>query len=134
MTDDGFRYFSRQLAASRSILEEGILQIGRVSSLEKAHGCKAKRYIRTYDKVLKWNDSTVEEAFPNAKERFWAEINGLPCNISLPDPNIHIDEVDWESEMDPVVFLDLERGLEAFYGSNCSGTVIFGDVLANPSL
>ncbi|XP_056171299.1 uncharacterized protein LOC130139091 [Syzygium oleosum] len=94
---------------------------------------EAKQYIHIYGKVLTWNDSAVKEAFHNAKERFWAEINGLPCNISLPDPNIHIDEVDWESETDPELLLDLEQGPEAFHGSNSGQTVFFGDVLANPS-
>lgn len=94
---------------------------------------EAKKYLHIHDKVVKWNDSAVEEAFHNAKERYWAEINGLPCSISLPDPNIHIDEVDWESKVDPELLLDLERGHEAFYGSNSGPTVIFGDVLANLS-
>ncbi|GFY84729.1 hypothetical protein Acr_03g0015030 [Actinidia rufa] len=37
----------------------------------------------------------------NAKNRFWAEINGLPCDISLPDPDIYIDQIDWNSKVDP---------------------------------
>lgn len=93
----------------------------------------AKKYLHIHDKVVKWNDSAVEEAFHNAKERYWAEINGLPCCISLPDPDIHIDIVDWESKMDPELLLDLERGPEAFYGSNSGQTVIFGNVLSNLS-
>ncbi|KAI6673766.1 hypothetical protein NL676_001672 [Syzygium grande] len=93
----------------------------------------AKKYLHIHDKVVKWNDSAVEEAFHNAKDRYWAEINGLPCSISLPDPNIHIDEVDWESKTDPELLLDLERGPEALYGSNSGQTVIFGNVLADPA-
>ncbi|KAE9621669.1 hypothetical protein Lalb_Chr01g0017211 [Lupinus albus] len=38
-----------------------------------------------------------------------AEINGLPCNILLPDPNIYVDDVDWNSCVDPELILDLER-------------------------
>ncbi|KAF8395767.1 hypothetical protein HHK36_019718 [Tetracentron sinense] len=34
------------------------------------------------------NVSLGEEAFNNAKRRFWAEINGLPYDVSLPDPDI----------------------------------------------
>ncbi|KAL3715758.1 hypothetical protein ACJRO7_007497 [Eucalyptus globulus] len=97
---------------------------------------EAKRYMCIYDKVLKWDDSAVEEAFRNAKERFWAGINGIPCSIALPDPNLYIDEVDWASKVDPELLCDLERGPEALDGgnSNCnnSGTIIFGDVLADP--
>ncbi|KAF8043886.1 hypothetical protein BT93_A2010 [Corymbia citriodora subsp. variegata] len=96
---------------------------------------EAKRYMCIYDKVLKWNDSAVQEAFHNAKERFWAKINGIPCNIALPDPNLYIDEVDWAAEVDPKLLSDLERGLEALDGGshngNYSGTIIFGDVLAD---
>lgn len=92
---------------------------------------EAKRYIHLYDKVLKWNDSAVEEAFHDAKERFWAEINGIPCSIALPDPNLHIDEVDWVSEVDPELLCDLDRWPEALDGGNNSSTIIFSDVLAN---
>lgn len=62
-----------------------------------------------YDNVVHWNDSAGEEAFYNAKNRFWAQINGLPCDISLPDPNTYIDEIDWNANIDPELLLDLER-------------------------
>ncbi|KAI5331888.1 hypothetical protein L3X38_022014 [Prunus dulcis] len=47
----------------------------------------------------------------DAKSWFWAEINGLPCNISLPDPDAYTDDVDWSlvPTIDPEVILDLER-------------------------
>lgn len=62
-----------------------------------------------YENVVQWNDSAVEEAFHNAKTRFWAKINDLPCDISLPDPDVYIDEIDWNSDADPELLLDLER-------------------------
>ncbi|KAF2289350.1 hypothetical protein GH714_035219 [Hevea brasiliensis] len=62
-----------------------------------------------YENVVQWNDSAGEEAFHNAKNRFWAKINGLPCDISLPDPDVYIDEIDWNSNIDPELYLDLER-------------------------
>ncbi|XP_004136680.1 uncharacterized protein LOC101209753 isoform X1 [Cucumis sativus] len=68
-----------------------------------------KKCMYLYDNVVKWNDSAGEEAFHNAKSRFWAEINGLPCDISLPDPDIYIDEIDWNCNVDPDLMLDLER-------------------------
>ncbi|XP_048137975.1 uncharacterized protein LOC115737651 [Rhodamnia argentea] len=92
---------------------------------------EAKRYIHLHDKVLKWDDLAAEEAFRDAKARFWAGINGTPCSISLPDPNLHIDEVDWASEVDPDLLCDLDRGPEALDGGDNSGTIIFGDVLVN---
>ncbi|XP_011027328.1 PREDICTED: uncharacterized protein LOC105127652 [Populus euphratica] len=70
---------------------------------------ETKKLMYLYENIVKWNDSAGEEAFHNAKNRFWAEINGLPCNISLPDPDIYIDEIDWNSSVDPELLLDLER-------------------------
>ncbi|KAF8403727.1 hypothetical protein HHK36_011831 [Tetracentron sinense] len=70
---------------------------------------ETKKVMSYHENVVQWNDSAGEEAFNNAKKRFWAEINGLPCNISLPDPDIYIDEVDWNSEIDPELLLDLDK-------------------------
>ncbi|XP_022744999.1 uncharacterized protein LOC111295667 [Durio zibethinus] len=70
---------------------------------------ETKRFMFLYDNVVHWNDSAGEEAFHNAKNRFWAEINGLPCDIRLPNPDIYIDKIDWDSEIDPELLLDLER-------------------------
>ncbi|KAK8531721.1 hypothetical protein V6N13_131080 [Hibiscus sabdariffa] len=70
---------------------------------------ETKRLMYLYDNVVQWNDSAGEEAFHNAKNRYWAEINGLPCDIRLPDPDSYIDKIDWDSEIDPELLLDLER-------------------------
>ncbi|XWS59067.1 hypothetical protein CRYUN_Cryun08bG0090400 [Craigia yunnanensis] len=70
---------------------------------------ETKRFMYLYDNIVQWNDSACEEAFYNAKNRFWAEINGLPCEIRLPDPDSYIDKIDWDSEIDPELLLDLER-------------------------
>nr|DAD42542.1 TPA_asm: hypothetical protein HUJ06_000772 [Nelumbo nucifera] len=70
---------------------------------------EAKKVMSFYENVVQWNDSAGEEAFNNAKNRFWAKINGLPCDISLPDPDIYIDEIDWNSDIDPELILDLDR-------------------------
>lgn len=70
---------------------------------------ETKRFMYLYENVVQWNDSAVEEAFHNAKTRFWAKINDLPCDISLPDPDVYIDEIDWNSDADPELLLDLER-------------------------
>ncbi|KAK3039632.1 hypothetical protein RJ639_027223 [Escallonia herrerae] len=67
-----------------------------------------KRFMHLYENVAKWNDSAGEEAFHNAKKRFYAKINGLSCDITLPDPDMYIDEIDWDSKTDPELLLDLE--------------------------
>ncbi|KAL5546435.1 hypothetical protein UlMin_006122 [Ulmus minor] len=74
---------------------------------------EAKKYMHlNHMNIVKWNDSAGEEAFNNAKSQFWAKINGLPCDIPLPDPNKHIDEIDWNATIDPDLLLDLELELE----------------------
>ncbi|OAY40357.1 uncharacterized protein LOC110622468 [Manihot esculenta] len=70
---------------------------------------ETKKSMYLYENIVQWNDSAVEEAFHNAKNRFWAKINGLHCDISLPDPDIYIDEIDWNSNIDPELYLDLDR-------------------------
>lgn len=70
---------------------------------------EAKRFMHLHNNIIQWNDSAGEKAFSNAKKRFYAEINGLPCDISLPDPDKYIDEVDWNSVIDPKLLSDLER-------------------------
>ncbi|KAK4281919.1 hypothetical protein QN277_013363 [Acacia crassicarpa] len=70
---------------------------------------ETKKYIYLHDNVLKWDDSAGKEAFDNAKKKFWAEINGLPCDVSLPDPDLHIEHIDWNVAVDPELILDLER-------------------------
>lgn len=85
-----------------------------------------------YDNVVQWNDSAGEEAFNNAKNRYWAEINGLPCNISLPDPDTYIDEIDWSSDVDPELILDLDREPKDLDQRNKEDEgVILGSLLLN---
>ncbi|XP_015898039.3 uncharacterized protein LOC107431594 [Ziziphus jujuba] len=88
---------------------------------------ETKKYLYLYDNVIKWDDSAGEEAFINAKNRFWAEINGFPCNISLPDPNIYIDDVDWNSSIDPDLLMDLEIEPEPSIDKNEDENVVILD-------
>ena len=83
-----------------------------------------KSYVYLYDNVVKWNDSAGEEAFNNAKNRFWAKIKGLPCDLSPPDPDIYIDSIDWNSTVDPELFLDLEREPTPLVDNNEDGNVV----------
>lgn len=71
----------------------------------------AKKYMYCHGNILNWDDSAGEEAFYNAKKRFWAEINGVSCGISPPDPNLYIDEIKWNAYIDPEVIKDLEQDL-----------------------
>ncbi|KAG6638467.1 uncharacterized protein LOC122278802 [Carya illinoinensis] len=91
---------------------------------------ETKKCIYLYNNVVQWNDSAGEEAFHNAKKRFWAEINGLPCDIPLPDPDIYIDEVDWNSSIDPELLLNLEQEPKApSEGDKDEKAVILADSL-----
>ncbi|XP_058756612.1 uncharacterized protein LOC131629830 [Vicia villosa] len=74
---------------------------------------EGKNNMFIYSNVANWEDSAVKEAFDNAKNRFWAEINGFPCDIPLPDPDMHIDDVDWDASSDPELYLELDRVEEA---------------------
>ncbi|KAK7823108.1 hypothetical protein CFP56_035908 [Quercus suber] len=95
---------------------------------------ETKKCMYLYDNVVQWNDSAGEEAFCNAKKRYWAGINGLPCNISLPDPDIYIDKVDWNSSIDPELLLDLEQEQETPNEvDKDEKVVILGDSLLNKS-
>ena len=69
---------------------------------------ESKRFMYLHPKVVNWDDSAVKEAFDNAKNRFWAEINEIPCDIPLPDPNIHIDDVDSNASVDSELYRDVE--------------------------
>ncbi|KAJ8633670.1 hypothetical protein MRB53_027006 [Persea americana] len=75
--------------------------------------CESKRFEASYKSIIEWNDSAGKEAVQNAKSRYWAEINGLPRDIPLPDPDLYIDVIDWSSSIDPKLLsaLDGERTL-----------------------
>ncbi|XP_062115612.1 uncharacterized protein LOC133829821 [Humulus lupulus] len=68
-----------------------------------------KEFMSYYSNVVNWDDSAVEEAFHNAKKRFWAHINGFSCDIPLPDPDSFIDEIDWNPVIDSELMNELDR-------------------------
>ncbi|KAF8395773.1 hypothetical protein HHK36_019724 [Tetracentron sinense] len=86
---------------------------------------ETKKAMSYHEKVVQWNDSASEEAFHNAKKRFWAAINGLPCGISLPDPDIYIDEIDWNSNIEPELLLDSDKKPVALNEKEINGVVEF---------
>ncbi|XP_030532206.1 uncharacterized protein LOC115742209 [Rhodamnia argentea] len=69
----------------------------------------SKTLLNYHDNICHWDDSAAEEAFQNARKRFWAEINGLPCDISLPDPDIYMDKINWNQAIDPELVKDLDE-------------------------
>ncbi|KAJ8633668.1 hypothetical protein MRB53_027004 [Persea americana] len=70
--------------------------------------CENKIYEVFYKNILEWNDSAGKEAFQNEKSMYWAEINGLPCDIPLLDPDRYIDVVDLSSSIDPKLLSALD--------------------------
>ncbi|XP_020597591.1 uncharacterized protein LOC110037318, partial [Phalaenopsis equestris] len=71
--------------------------------------CDADRVLCIHKNIANWDDSAGREAFQNAKARYWAKINGLPCNIPLPDPYMYVEKVDFDTFVDPKLTADLER-------------------------
>ncbi|CAA7033978.1 unnamed protein product [Microthlaspi erraticum] len=93
---------------------------------------EAKQSMYLYGRVVQWDDSAGEDAFKNAKSRFWAERNGFPCDLTLPDPDVYIDDVDWDAEVDTELILDLERRGPAPVRKEGEEPVVILDALVLP--
>ena len=65
-------------------------------------------FVYCHSNVFDWNDSAAEEAFQNAKSHYWAKINSLPCDISLPDPDTYINQIDWSPYIDPDLIKEID--------------------------
>lgn len=65
--------------------------------------------MQCYGNVGKWDDSAAEEAFHDAKRRYWEKINCLPCETPLPQDNLYIDEINWNPCIDPKQISDLDQ-------------------------
>lgn len=74
--------------------------IREVGSLSWKRFVEAKRHVCMHDSVIQWDDSAGEQAFRSAKHRFWAQKNGISCEIPPPDPDMYIDSIDWNSKID----------------------------------
>lgn len=68
----------------------------------------SKKFIYCHNNIVNWNDSACEEAFHNAKRRFWAQTNGHRCDIYLPDPDKYIEKIDWNPEIDSEMIEELD--------------------------
>lgn len=69
--------------------------------------CYKKSGTHLYERVLHWDDYAGKEAFENAKALYWAKMNGFPCEISLPGPDMYIDEIFYDAPVDPRLYEDL---------------------------
>ncbi|KAI4333033.1 hypothetical protein L6164_017890 [Bauhinia variegata] len=69
----------------------------------------SKMLMSCHSNILNWNDSAAEEAFHTAKKQYWAKVNSLPSDISPPNPDIYIEKIDWNPNIDPELVKDLDR-------------------------
>lgn len=88
--------------------------------------CERKRFESSFQNILEWNDSAVKEAAQNAKARFCAKISGLPCDASLPDPDLYIEDVDWNAYVDPRLLsaLNGERTVSEHGDDDCNHEIL----------
>ncbi|XP_022888268.1 uncharacterized protein LOC111403864 isoform X1 [Olea europaea var. sylvestris] len=99
-----------------------------VGSLDWEMFLRKKKFVHLYENVINWDDSEGKEAFENAKTRFWSEKHGVPCEIPLPDPDLYIDEINWDLEKDIELPSDLD--VDPVFpdpDENLEPAVIFGD-------
>ncbi|KAI3450005.1 hypothetical protein Pfo_006670 [Paulownia fortunei] len=81
----------------------------KIGSFTWENFLEAKKKTRFAEKIIDWNDSAAEAAFHNAKNLFFARINGLStADYSLPGPDLYIDEIDWDDhELNPEVLHEI---------------------------
>jgi len=71
-----------------------------------------KENTRFYYEILNWDDSAGEKAFYDAKNKFYAEFRNLPFdNLELSNPDLYIDEIDWNPKIDSNLLEELEFAL-----------------------
>lgn len=68
-----------------------------------------KKFIHCNSNILEWDDTAGKEAFHNAKECYWAKLNGGQCEITPPDPDAYIGEIDWNPYIDPELIKVLDQ-------------------------
>ncbi|KAL8144499.1 hypothetical protein V2J09_017531 [Rumex salicifolius] len=67
------------------------------------------KFMHCQSNIVEWDDTAGKEAFHNAKECYWAKLNGRQCEIHTPDPDAYIGEIDWNPYIDPDLIEDLDR-------------------------
>ncbi|KAJ8633667.1 hypothetical protein MRB53_027003 [Persea americana] len=96
--------------------------------------CELKRFECSFQNILEWNDSAVKEAAQNAKARFCAKISGLPCDTSLPDLDLYIEDVDWTAYVDPRLLsaLNGEPTVSEHSDNDCNHEILDSTVCNQP--
>lgn len=93
-----------------------------------------KQYLVLHEDMLKWDDCAGKEAFDTAKTRYWTEINGFPCDVLPPNPNLYIDEIDWDAQLEDGVLEDLENlSVVTDIGRDHEPVIIFSEELVKNS-
>nr|GLL43336.1 hypothetical protein DM860_006252 [Ipomoea trifida] len=63
---------------------------------------EAKKYVHLYDNIMQWDDKEAQESFNRSKTLFYAKkfniLNNLETNLTLPDPDLYIDKIDWDND------------------------------------
>ena len=94
---------------------------------------EAKKYAYLYNSILNWDDSAAEEAFKTAKDAFYANLQGIPCDVKSHDPDIYNNKIDWNSQENNDLIRDFEsQPVDQDIDSNHEPVVIFGDALPDP--
>ncbi|XP_076904848.1 uncharacterized protein LOC143560431 [Bidens hawaiensis] len=94
---------------------------------------EAKEFTHLYDNVLKWDDSAGKEAFHTAKDTFHAKFHGLPCDDAFHDPDLYIDKIDWNADIDHGLIKDFDNEYVVHDdGSPREPVVIFDNMLPDP--
>lgn len=107
--------------------------VSSVGSLSWKKFLEAKKFTYLYDNIIKWDDSAGQEAFQIAKDRFYAQFYGLPCEVDHHNPDLYIDKINWNDEIDQNLIQDLEsEPVIPEVNSEHEPVVIFGDVLPDP--
>ncbi|KAI3806627.1 hypothetical protein L1987_22538 [Smallanthus sonchifolius] len=107
--------------------------VSSVGSISWKKFLEAKEFTHLYDNIMKWDDYAGEEAFHTAKDRFYAQFHGLPCDLESHNPDLYNDKIDWNAQMDYNLIQDLESEPVAPDDANQhEPVVVFEDVLPDP--
>ncbi|KAD4584706.1 hypothetical protein E3N88_22307 [Mikania micrantha] len=107
--------------------------VSSAGSLSWKKFLKTKEFTHLYDNIIKWDDSAAEAAFKIAKHQFYAKFHDLPSDAEPHNPDLYIDTIDWNTQVDHRLMQDLES---EFINPDAADlhdpVVIFGDVLPDP--
>ncbi|KAI3760693.1 hypothetical protein L1987_51091 [Smallanthus sonchifolius] len=107
--------------------------VSSVGSISWKKFLEAKEFTHLYDNIMKWDDYAGEEAFHAAKDRFYAQFHGLPCDVESHNPDLYNDKIDWNAQMDYNLIQDLEsEPVPPDDASQHDPVVIFEDILPDP--